>query len=313
MNEQHPIAAAREPLDSLLEPHECYWALIDTPTSGDVNAPSARAVLDESLEREVPEPLEALSVRYVRVGDRVLACCVANDRVWSAREQGALTLRPRVVPDLARQQLPSDVGLDEALQELNFLVEDFEPMALAALRRGRRRFQLGGVAAVLLLVAGSLYVNARATLRRVADAERSLIETLAGAGPLQPPVADADRLMARLRHELARIGRVRGDEARRAKLRDAGDAMAALLRAWPDDLEARVGSLQVLSSQIILSVEVSGSEDAETLAAALKGVPDWTLQPPRTEISGGLVRMSVVLRPTPAIPSQSQRGKERGS
>lgn len=68
--------AADDPRVRWLEPRECYWASIEAPPPGDCNGPAARLVLDEILERDVPEPLESLVVRYARAEGVVVACGV---------------------------------------------------------------------------------------------------------------------------------------------------------------------------------------------------------------------------------------------
>lgn len=137
--------------------------------------------------------------------------------------------------------------------------------------------------------------------------------TLMAAALSQPTNLTATDLTIQLRRELAQIGRTRGDEALRARFRDASDGLAALLRAWPTDLEARVGAVQVNPNQIVLSVDLPKTGDAELLTAALKAVPGWSLQPPRTEIAGGAAKMNTVLRPVSTNLSPNQPSSQSPS
>jgi hypothetical protein len=281
--------------DLVLDEREFYWTAIDGPVSGDPNEPRSRLVLDEVFERDLPEPIEGLAVRYASLRNAVVGCAVKVERVQAALEAGALVMRPRTLPTPILEAV-SGRATDVA-RSLNVLVGDFEPCATVALRAARRRLLCAGATAALALLACGLWIGAKGLERRVAnvvqEASRALVNALPTTGENVGP--DAARL--RLQRERRHLERARGAEAERARLLDAADGLVAVLSAWPKELETRVSSVQVSATQITLSVEVPDAAAAETLSAALRDVRGWILQPPRTEITGAHARITAILRP----------------
>ncbi|HEX8876100.1 MAG TPA: hypothetical protein VF777_05080 [Phycisphaerales bacterium] len=299
--------------EAWLEARECYWAVVDAAPEGACNSPANRLVLDEIVERDVPEDLETLAVRYARVGSAAVACCVAAERVRLERDRGVLVLRPRALPAALRERLPDQASSEEIVRAMNFLLDEWEPPEISRLRRVRRRLWCAGLAASFLLAAGGFSLSAASHELRADAAERATRATLAAAQNSRVLGSEAEEWAEGLRREMAQLARTRGAEAARVRLRDASDALAALLRVWPADMETRVSSLQVNATQITLTVELAKTDDAEALSAALRGVAGWSLQPPRTEIGGGRARMTAVLRPASAAATTSASLGEVGS
>lgn len=281
--------------DLLLPTRDFYWTVIEGATDEDPNRPTVRVTLDEAFERDLPEPIEGLVVRYASLPHAVIGCALPPERARAALESGTLVLRPRSLPPPIRD-LSGDRSPD-VLRALNFLVDEFEPAPITAMRIARRRLLLAGAAASLAVCAGGFWLRSNGLER---DAEQSTAQANAtrmralsaadqGTGP--------DDATLRLQRELQHLERARGEEAEKARLRDAADGLAAFLAVWPKHMETRVGSLQVAATQITLNVEVPDAAAAEALSTALQGVNGWSLQPPRTEIGVGHARMNATLHP----------------
>jgi hypothetical protein len=297
--------------DVLLPEREFYWAVIEGGSTGDPNAPAARMALDEAFERDLPEPFDGLVVRYAPIPTAVVGCAIRADRARAALDAGAVVLRPRELPAAIRERAGDRAS--SVLGELNILVGEFEPAVIAGLRVARRRILLAGAAASLLLVAGGLWLRSEGLERHSERALARASTTLLDALPTRAGGLSGEAAALRLQRELEHLKRARGAEAEKARLRDAADGLAALLAAWPNDVETRVASVQVAATQITLTVDVPDAGSAETLSKALQGVVGWSLQPPRTEINGGQARVTAILRPqqkSETGPAAKSPGKE---
>ena len=297
--------------DMLLPERGFYWTFIEGGSVGDPNAPAARMALDEAFERDLPESFDTLVVRYASLPSAVVGCAIRADRARAALDAGVVVLRPRELPAAIRERAGDRAS--SVLGELNVLVGEFEPAAMTGLRVARRRILFAGAAASLLLVAGGLWLRSEGLERHAVRASAVTGATLVDALPTRTQGLGADAATLRLRSELERLERARGAEAEKARLRDAADGLAALLAAWPNDLETRVASVQVAATQITLTVDVPDAGSAETLSKALQGVVGWNLQPPRTEINGGQARVTAILRPqqrSASGPAAKSPGKE---
>ncbi len=287
--------------DLVLGEREFYWTVIDSHAGGDPNGPVARMALDEVFERDLPEPIEGLVVRYAPLRNAVVGCAINVERARAALEAGALVLHPRTLPTPIRAAVsgqPADIA-----RSLNVLVGELEPGAIVALRVARRRLLQAGATAALVLVACGLWIGAKELERRAANAAAMASTALVNALPATGERVGADAARRRLQSELNQLERARGVEAERARLPDAADGLAAVLSAWPMDLETRVNSVQIAATQITLSVDLPDAAAAETLSAALRAVRGWTLQPPRTEITGEHTRITAILRPHQKVDS----------
>lgn len=300
--------------DVLLAEREFYWTIVEGGTIGDPNAAAARMALDEAFEKDLPEPFDGLVVRYASLPTAVVGCAIRADRARAALGAGAVVLRPGELPTAIRERAGDRAT--QVLGELNFLVDEFEPGEIAGLRVARRRILLAGAAASLLLVAGGLWLRSEGLERHSERARAVTSSTLLDALPTRSGGLGAEAAAIRLQRELEHLERARGAEAAKARLRDAADGLAALLAAWPKELETRVGSVQVAATQITLTVDVPDAGAAEVLSTALQGVVGWNLQPPRTEINGGQARVTAILRPQhkpDSAPAGKSSGKEARS
>lgn len=296
-------ANASDDGDLVLDERDFYWTVVDGHASGDLNGPLARIALDEAFERDLPEAIEGLVVRYAPLRDGVVGCALRVERARAALEAGTLVMRPRSLPMPIRAAVsgrPADV-----VRSLNVLVGEFEPVAIVKLRVVRRRLLQAGATAALVLVACGLGIAAKGLERRAANAAELASTVLVNALPATGERVGPDAARRRLQGELDRLERARGSEAEKARLPDAADGLASVLSAWPKDVETRVSSVQVAATQITLSVEVPDAATAETLSAALRGVRGWTLQPPRTEITGAQARITAILRPQQSVDSST--------
>ncbi len=297
--------------DHFLAERAFYWTIIEDVPSGDPNAAAARLSLDESLEKDLPELFEGLVVRYASLPNAIVGCALRAERARAALDAGAVVLRPRELPTAIRERAGDRAT--RVLGELNFLVNEFEPAVIAGLRVARRRILLAGAAASLLLVAGGLWLRSEGLERHSERAFARASTTLVDALPTRTEGLSAEAAALRLKRELEHLERARGAEAEKARLQDAADGLAALLAAWPKDLETQVGSVQVAATQITLTVDVPDAGAAEILSTALQGVVGWNLQPPRTEINGGQARVTAILRPqqkSDTGPAAKSVGKE---
>lgn len=297
--------------DVLLAEREFYWTFIEGTPVGNPAAAAARISLDDAFEKDLPEPLEGLVVRYAPLPNAIVGCAMQSERVRTALDAGALVLRPRELPAAIREHAGEKAA--HILAELNFLVGEFEPAAIARLHVARRRILLAGAAASFLLVAGGFWLRSQGLERHSERARAIAGATLVDALSTRAEGLGAEAAALQLKRELEHLERARGAEAEKARLRDAAEGLTALLATWPKDLETRVGSVQVAATQITLTVDVPDARAAEALSAALQGVAGWDLQPPRTEINGGQARVTAILRPqqkSDTGPAEKSPGKE---
>lgn len=292
--------------DQILDERACYWTVIDDPSGGHPNVPAVRMALDEAFERDLPEPIDGLVVRYAALPNAVIGCAIPMEYARAALDTGAIVLRPVALPKLI-SDMAGERSTD-VTRSLNMLVDEFEPAAVAELRVSRRRMLVAGVAATLLLFAAGVACWSKWLNRHGEEVGAQTRSALVRALPHQRQGIDPNAARLALQDELQFLQRARGAEAEKARLRDATDALFAVLSAWPKQLEARVSSMQIASTQITLSVEVPDAATAEVLSAALQGVRGWNLQPPRTEIVGTQARMSVILRRTQQVGGESVTG-----
>ncbi|MFT3684282.1 MAG: hypothetical protein QM783_05040 [Phycisphaerales bacterium] len=267
-----------------------YWAVLTLPPGAISAARGTQVVrhtrdLDELFEAFVPVAFETVKPAYV-VLDKVRVLAVAMDRTALTAACGAETTV--VIPASAPGGLMTDAP-SEVLGRLNLLWGDLEARPVV---KARMRATLTA-AAVIVAIAGLAMVGLErrtAALQTAADAEdaatgKALTEMY------RKPTREAG--LTALDQELSRLTRTRGGAARPSAPTDAADALQRLLAAWPRSTPTAAGgaggasaaklrteSVSATADVITLSVAVEQREQAETLSAALRGIPGWQLPQP---------------------------------
>jgi len=273
-----------------------YWSVIDVSDiperSRRTNTSSARAILDDLFQSELPVPIEELATAYsTATGNSVLACALPLPAL-----NAALTNHPALLT-LAPAELPPALGArchTGDLELLNVLIGAREPIAIRTLRLRSRRVTAALVAAALLLASTGV-------LRRAFDGTSQADMLAAATRRSLSEMSGADRDTAasirQLEKERDRLVLTRTVQAARGLPPDASHSMQSVLGAWPRDLEMRTQAIAVTEQGVRLTVEVNDQAGAETLTKALGTLSDWTLQSQRTHASGPHVRFDATLQP----------------
>ncbi|MBX3388494.1 MAG: hypothetical protein KF691_03450 [Phycisphaeraceae bacterium] len=284
------------PITKLVLPWQrFYWAILDVndapQTARSLHSSAARAMLDDRFQSELPLPVDQIATAYATtVRNSVIACGLEIEVLRRELEShpALLTLVPDGLPPQLRDRFP-----EFQLEQLNLLVAAHEPVPIRKLRASKRRTLLAFTAASLVLVA--LGMLRRASIDRVQSSQlqTSLSDAVADVSGSK---LDLDVGLQTLQHERDRLISTRTMQATRGLPMDASRTLAAVLAAWPTDLEIRAQSISSTSQGVAIAAEVNDQSGAETLSKALASVPDMSLQSPRTHASGKVVRFDASLQ-----------------
>jgi len=266
-----------------------YWALIDPSPNPDPRRAAREAEFLDSLQAEVPVPLEELEVIWIPdAGGRMLACafpthaleqiiCSVRDRragsAFAANE--LFTLGPAGLPPLLRDAAP-----EVEVSGINFLVGRFTPASVRNLGNQIRRWALFyAIVAVVLVGAGArlLALAANYSSESLQTETRTVLRDTGFNGN---DIPSAGRALA---DATSIVRRARGGEAAAVVPGDAAASLAGLLRHWPNDVESRTSHLSVTARAVTLSVQVADESQARAIGTALSECEGWTLEPPHTQ------------------------------
>ncbi len=304
-----------------------YWGVLETQQIFSIKrhiGDSQRWMLEEQFQAELPVEVETLACAFVPLGGgRVLACGMAHSEVETLLAEAAagdgvelLSLGPDECPPALR----GDIGDAEACS-VNLLVGRHEPGDVRRLRAWARRIPMLGAIVAIGLFACGLRIQANRALERTrllresvqAELSKRLVQE--GENSSLPPTpslregasatastvgndmaseSELERSLARL---LVRLQRTHGEKAGSVLPPDAGDAMAAVLRAWPRGVETRTTRLSIGERTASLTIDVPDEKSAETLDGALAGIDGWELLPPQAQRTASGVQVSAMLKP----------------
>lgn len=273
-----------------------YWAILDTSATPhlarNLRSAAARATLDDRFEPEIPQPLDQVATSYADGdGTTVLACGLELEQLNQEllAHPGLLSLTPDGLPPELQSRFPNFEP-----DQLNILIATHEPQPLRFLRSKTRRTLLAIAAAMLALAT-------LGTLRRASDNQQQLASLSSSMNEAVAEVTGSNRdlevSLRMLEQDRDRLASTRTMQAVRGLPLDASRALAAVLSAWPNDLEVKTQTIAASSQGVTVAAEVDDQSAAEVLSQSLASVPGWTLQSPRTHSTGRAVRFDASLQP----------------
>ena len=306
-----------------------YWALLaheQTGGSARVGSVPVRdmPVLDERFAETLPVPIESLKPVYITVDHhRVLAVAAPRKLLDTLTAPGTTVVGVGSLP----AALSVDADLAQLMGQINFLWGDLEPRPVTA---AKRRAALTAAAAIVLITAAALVgIERRAAAMRV-DAAEHRSRTSAALNGLYPKLAESTAAQTALSQDLARLTRTRA--GRPGVQRDATDALASLLSAWPravgkGEVVGKSGALppKVLTESLTatpeslsLNVTLADRGDATVLSECLRTIAGWTLFQPQftattapsgvSSSNGGTLSLRLAADAAAALPPAQAEG-----
>lgn len=258
-----------------VDPAELYFAVLDASLIGASPTPTSRQ-LGFLFEALLPVPLETIHAVYLKLGGAsYLACGMDREDLSQLRGEGAVTLTPASVPE----------GLDAEvdLAALNLLTGDFEPPALAPIRR-----RLAWLRAAVLVAAAGLI--ATGFLRRSHAAEESMAAVMADRHEAIATVLGT-AIKKHPHPELLVVGERRSLEKTRAvgvddpllslERSDIALILQKVLARFPAEHGVRIESATLTDRAVTFNGQADTAEQAQLLASALAKTPGWSVQQPR--------------------------------
>ncbi len=257
-----------------------YWALLDAPG---VRASGPLPIgLIPDLADLTPVDVDSLHAACAPAGaDRLLVCAAA---VAELREldAGTLHLSPADLPAFA-------AGSSIDLNQLNLLVGRFEPAAIVR-QRSVRRIASAVAAATCLALIGAGF-SARAEAWKRADREAQ-VRTATLLESVMPDDGGDPRLKTLLiKDELKSLRRLAAADPGASRDPDAAAALAHLLAAWPDGLDADTELVSITPTTMSLTVSLKSEPRAFT--EALPAIPGWVRDEPRLSGMGTSPRLLI--------------------
>lgn len=258
---------------------ECYFGLLDAPTSGAGRAEQESLLY--AFEDVLPVAVEQVHAVFVPVSNgRFIACGVRRDVAHQYVESGSTHLSPDRIPEFVSNGVPLDPA------SINLLTPPFAPKALVALHQ-----RTALLAAIALLVLATLLVTGlerrRVSERRNVEEvrlqttqllERVLSRPTSGTKNAQPA---ALRFTAELRRLRGAAAIADGSIGMKGSP-EAGLSLQELLRAWPAAIASRTDRVSIAPDGISVTATVPNNEDARAFASALDHLPGWRLLQPQT-------------------------------
>ncbi|MDP1661043.1 MAG: hypothetical protein Q8L55_03930 [Phycisphaerales bacterium] len=263
---------------------QVYWAVLTLEHAGAAARPGSapacdNALLDELFAEFMPVALESVKPAYITIDrTRVLAAAVSRERLAALVAPGDIV----AVPEAPPSALAGDGDAAALVHRLNFLWGDLEPQPVTI---AKRRAAGAAAAAILLLtVAAVIGVERRAASLRASAAEHRALAQSSLKG-LFPSAATPEAARTLLDQDLGRLTRTRA--ARPALQRDAADAVASLLTAWPrgaapsEAPKLRTESLTATPESLTLVVAMEDRAATAALSDSLRSIAGWRLFQPQ--------------------------------
>lgn len=290
-----------------IAPEKLYWAVLDPKPLG--RRLIARSECGFLFEDALPVPIESVHASYRWLADgRVVACGIDRGRLEAIDRTRMLTLVPSAIPEPVRAVLGETAATALGSDDLNLLVGAFEPVAVG---RARRRW-LVSVASIAIVITSLVVVG---VVRRGIALERAVgivderrAELLKAAYAGERASASALPPEYRLVGELRQLTGTRSTDL--PALFDAGPATAAIVAAWPEDVDARCDAILVTDRTATLRGTATDSAMVSRLEDAYRAVPGWTMQasPQFSSSSTGVAFTITLTRSEPSVmPGEERR------
>ena len=291
MTQPSPIARAHMELPA----DRFFWAVLDAEGLAAQRGGQISNRLGFLFENALPVPIEDVHAVYQPIpGDQqrhVLACGVLKDElreVVANAQTELLTMTPASLPEFAK-----DLSVEP--QALSLLTDDFQPRSVRRLKR-QLLFRTVGVIAVMAVLIIIGLERRTASLRGQVDDAQSrranlIASTLRDNLGHPPPTANPQPIDLRFVSELRTLRQTRqvpttGDDGNNGHSQDATTSLAALLHAWPRDLNVLAESLSITPSAMTLRGQAPQHADVQALADALGSLAGWRLEQPQVTASG---------------------------
>ena len=262
-------------------PGKFFWAVLYAP--GLIKAgPLPEALYPEQADL-IPVPIEEVFAVAAPTTDRRLLACAIRRTHLEDLPPGLGSFTPDSVPE--------SLGVTVEASWLNFMVGEYEPKEVR--RQRARRHGLNGAVVLLAAALMSVGLTRRAAhLVQVAERARAAAAALAqsvvpGVAPAQAPWA-IDQELSRLREHARAAGALTPPP-------DASVHLASLLEAWPAQVSSKPQALSVSPTSMIASVSLDG--DPAAFLRSFRAPGGWSLDEPRVNSSGGLSRVSLIMKP----------------
>jgi hypothetical protein len=246
-----------------------FWSVLDAPgVRADKGLPAGLLPL---LQEDLPVPVEDVHAVGAATPDGRLLVCAAKREELRELPPSTLALCPDDVPALVEPKIDASA--------FNLLVADLEPAPLRRERARRRTLLALTAAAVACLTALGLARRSESCTKAGQEARA------ASAAVTTNPIT--------LHNELDRLRKAPRVEAKAITTPDAAVALAALLSAWPKELECQTESVSVGPATMTLSLTVA--KDARPFLSALQPPEGWTLDEPRLTATSDGARLHLTL------------------
>lgn len=274
-----------------------YFDLLDSRSiKGRAKTTAARnQELAYLFESSLQAPIEQVHAIFHTLRDgRTLACAVKKETLASVPPT-TLALVPESLPAFLVDNNSGEVNVEVDPDDLNLLVGEFAP---APVRKARKR-RIGWGVATLLIVTASIGYGMD---RRIRLAEQ-VSETIASheaqtlhrvLGPAPPTVPNVQRRMA-LIAERRGLERTR-TASQETDLPDASLSIAAVLREWPEEPEARIEHFGATATAVTIRGNALESQHAQELSDQLSRVPGFEIEQPQFSTARGRVSFTIRLR-----------------
>jgi len=272
-----------------------YWSIVDSPglpvdARGRLRVPSR--ALAELMQPDLPiEASDAHAVGVLLSGGKIMLCA-AEKRVLAALPSTLQTAGPQSIPRWIDSRPPST-----AIQALNLLTEDFEPLAIREQRSRTKSTIAFAACALLMCFCLGLWRRERefTSFSRDAQARAASLLTAADPGAASPASA--------LLHIRARIDRLQAaitaSSLGQSRSADAAVTLADLLTSWPtsDGVTTELVSLTPTAGTVVMFTE----GDPKPFLGGLHAPPGWKIDEPRIVASRGGTQVTLQLRPEGAV------------
>jgi hypothetical protein len=274
----------------VISPERLYWSVLDPKPLG--RTAIARTECGYLFEDALPLPIESVHASYRWLPDgRVVACGIERAVLEAMDRAGALTLVPASVPEPVLEAIGTNAVASCDARDLNLLTGPFEP---APVRAARRRLLLtaAAIAVAFAAVTGWGVVRRGDALDRATErVEERRVEILTAAYA-------GDRTESALPPEYRLVGELRQLTSTRSStlppIFDAGPGVAAMVAAWPQEIDARCDAIGVSERTASIRGTAKDSAVMSRLEEAYRGISGWSM-PASPQFSSGSSGLSFTI------------------
>jgi hypothetical protein len=288
-----------------------FWAVVDASGMSAHRGGKTFNRLGFLFENVLPVAIEEVHAVYQPVAgepNNFIACGIMKDRlreIVASAQTELSTLTPASMPEFA-----GDRAVDP--QSLNLLTGDFQPGTVRQLKQQLLLQAVGLIAVITGLLIVGLERRAASLSGQINQAQvrrASLIANTLG-DDAHVSATNPQPIDLRFISELRTLRQTRqipnaNDHGSNSAARDATLALAALLQAWPRNLNVLAESLSITPVAITLRGQAPQHADVQALADALSSLEGWRLEQPQVTASGSPQgNVNAVLQWKRMVPSQ---------